>query len=221
MRDWKEFVQERLGFLGLDGAEAEEVAGELAGHLEEQYEALLANGGEEQEAFVETGNLAGDWEKLRRGIVSAKQEELMKDRVRQIWLPSLITLFTSWTLLALLMWAGTRPVVWHGGEPRSAVFYVPWLLLLPLIGAFGGYLSRRSQGSGWRLYVSGAFPALAIAVIFAVTFPFAFVVDRQVAPDFKFASQLANTISWVIVPGIALCLGVALQNLRKAQGRSR
>ena len=29
------------------------MAGELAGHLEEQYEALLLNGGEEQEAFVE------------------------------------------------------------------------------------------------------------------------------------------------------------------------
>ena len=133
----------------------------------------------------------------------------MKDRVRQIWLPSLITLFTSWTLLALLMCAGTRPVAaWHGGEPRSAVFYVPWLLLLPLIGAFaricvaaenprevGGAsmcrsISRDSHRGDSRARF-GFLPSLLIG---------------RSAPDFKFASLLANTVSWVIVPGIVLCL---------------
>ena len=60
---------------GADGTEAEEVAGELAGHLEERYEALLLNEGEEARSIRRDRQRAGDWEQLRRGMVSAKQEE--------------------------------------------------------------------------------------------------------------------------------------------------
>jgi hypothetical protein len=117
--------------------------------------------------------------------------------------------------LALLIWAGTQPVISHPGESRSVILYIPWLLGLPVIGAAGGYLSRRAHGTGWRAYLAGTFPALAIAVIFFVTFPFALVIDPQVVPEFKLSALATMTLSWVILPGIALCMGVALQGLRK------
>jgi hypothetical protein len=41
----------------------------------------------------------------------------------------------------VLIWAGAPPLIWNHEEPRSAILYVPWLLLLPFIGAMGGYLS--------------------------------------------------------------------------------
>lgn len=65
------------------------------------------------------------------------------------------------------------------------------------------------------MYVAGAFPALAIAFVFLITFPFALVVGPQVVPGFKLTELGAMTLSWVIVPGVVLCLGVALQALRK------
>jgi hypothetical protein len=218
MRDWRGYVTENLGSLRLDGAEAEEVACELAGHLAECYEALRAQGLLEEEAFLRTCAEVGNWKELRRGVISVKEEGTMVDRVKQIWVPSLVTLLCSFVAFALLTWAGKEPVM-----RRGLILYVPWLLILPLIGAAGGYLSRRAQGVGWRVYVAGAFPAVAIAVIFLITFPFAFAVgvDPRVVPGFKFTNLVSMAISWVIVPGIALWLGVVLQNLRRLEGTRR
>lgn len=87
MRDWRAYVQERLGSLRQGQMDQVQIANELAGHLEEHYEALWANGLGEDEAFAQTCARAGDWEELRRGIASATQEGTMQDRIRQIWIP--------------------------------------------------------------------------------------------------------------------------------------
>jgi hypothetical protein len=67
------------------------------------------------------------------------------------------------------------------------------------------------------VYFAGAFPALAIAAIFLVTFPFALFVDSRVVPGFQFSALAAMTVSWVILPLIALCTGVALEGVRKTR----
>jgi hypothetical protein len=219
MRDWRRYVEGRLGALRLERTEADEVVGELAGHLEERYEALRAQGVGEEEAFSRTCAEAGNWAELRRGVISAK-EGRMSDRVRQIWIPSFVTLFVGWGVLGIVIWSKTQPWKQYEAVPGSvdggilAAFvtrYWPWLLSLPFIGAAGAYLSRRAKATGWRVYLSGVFPVLAVAVVFAVTFPFAFVVDKQVAPFFNVPSLLANVVNWIVVPGAALWLGVALQ----------
>jgi len=102
MPDWHAHVRDHLGSLCRAQAEEEEVTDELAGHLEECYVALRANGIPEEEAFAQTCARAGKWEELRRGIVSAKQEGTMSVRVRQIWVPGLVTLLSSYIVLALL-----------------------------------------------------------------------------------------------------------------------
>lgn len=228
MRDWRAYVEGQLGALRLERAEADEVVRELAGHLEECYEALRAQGVGEEEAFSQACAEAGNWAQLRRGVISAK-EGRMSDRVKQIWLPSLVTLSVGWAVLGMAIWSGTPPLIWEswhaarrgvvlwasaGGwtaAPPLVILYWPWLVSLPFIGAAGAYLSRRAKATGWRVYLSGAFPVLAVAVVFAVTFPFAFVVDTQVAPFFKVTSMLANVVSWILLPGIALWLGIVLQ----------
>jgi hypothetical protein len=220
MRDWDAFVKQHLGSSQI--ADAEDVARELAGHLEEYYEALRAQGLPEEEAFLRTCAETGNWKELRRGIISAKKEGAMIDRVRQIWAPSLVTLSASVAAMALFIWTGIPPISWHLGKARGVELYLPWLLLLPLIGAAGGYMSRRSQGAKWQIYLGGTFPALAIAAIFGLTFPFvALYVDPKVVPGCNLASLAAMTVSWVILPGIALCIGVALQGLWNDQARKR
>ena len=218
MRDWQQHVRERLGSLRLGRAEDEEIAGELAGHLEELDEAFRVQGLTEDEAFLRTCERAGNWEALRRGVLLARQEGMMADRVKQLWVPSLLSLLISWTILALILWIGIRPLIWHEGPPWSVIVYVPWLMFLPFVGATGACLSRRAQWTGWRPYLAGGFPALAMGCVILMVLPFSFIIDPQVVPSLRFASVAAAAISWVVLPGIALCAGVTLQGMW--QGRT-
>ncbi len=222
MPDWHAYVQDHLGSLSASrsGEEGEEVERELAAHLEEFYAALLANGTPEVEAFAQTCARAGNWQQLRSGIIAAKQERTMRDRVRQIWLPGLIAFMASYFVLCLLQRAGARPLYSHPGEPVGVIFYLPWLFLLPLVGAAAGYLSRRAQGNGWRVYLASCVPVLALATLFLVLFPVSFIVDKQVPPQAKVTTLVTLMFGWVLLPGVALCAGVALQGLRKSRRAS-
>jgi hypothetical protein len=111
------------------------MVGELAGHLEECYARFRASGMNEEQAIRETCVQAGDWEELRRGIASARLEGSMSDGVKQIWLPGLVTLLSSYVVLALLQWAGMQP-------GRIVFFYTPWLIVLLI-----------NRGC-WRLFIA-------------------------------------------------------------------
>jgi hypothetical protein len=51
MPEWKDEIRRRLGNLKLDPIRELEIVEELAQHLEERYEELLARGATEEEAF--------------------------------------------------------------------------------------------------------------------------------------------------------------------------
>lgn len=215
MPDWLAYVNHRLGRLTLPEVEASQVKEELAMHLEDTYLSLLAQGISESEAVRLTSDQVSSWQELRRNILAAKSEAFMHNRVRQIWIPGLVTLFSAYVLLALMQFAGLRAMTSHPGEPRGIVLYLPWILSLPLIGAIGAYLSRRAQATGWRVYFAASLPALALGVLFLLILPWSFVVDPQVLLHTKETALAGLMVSWVILPGFALCLGVALQSLRK------
>jgi hypothetical protein len=215
MLDWLACVNHRLGTLPLSEAEALQVREELAAHLEDTYLSLRAQGVPESEAVRLTCDQVSSWQELRRDILSAKSEAFMQNRVSQLWIPGLVTLFSAYALLALMQFAGLRVMAFHPGEPRGIVLYFPWMLSLPLIGAIGAYLSRRAQATGWRVYLAASLPALALGVLFLLIFPLAFVIDPQVSMSIKGTALAAAMVNWVILPGFALCLGVALQSLRK------
>jgi hypothetical protein len=215
MPDWRAYVRQNLSPLRLDRQEVRDISEELAGHLEQLSEELVAGGFSKEEAVLRTCAMAGDWQELRQEVVSAKGERTMSQRVKQIWLPSLVTLFISWGILALLIGAGIQPLTWHVNKPPAVILYTPWLVLLPLIGAAGGYLSRRAQARGWRVYLAGTFPALAIGCVFLIVLPFRLIVDPYVVHDFEFAGMAAMALSWVLLPGVALCIGVALEGMWK------
>jgi hypothetical protein len=215
MPDWLAYVNERLDRLSLPGTESLQVREELAAHLEDTYLSLRAQGYSEAEAVRLACDQVSSWQELRRDILAAKSEALMHDRVKQIWIPGLITLFSAYALLAVMQFAGLRVMVSHPGEPRGIVLYLPWMLSLPFIGAIGAYLSRRAQTTGWRVYFAASLPALALGVFFLLLLPLTFVIDPHVPVHIKGTALAAMMVSWVILPGFALCLGVALQSLRK------
>ena len=175
---------------------------------------------DEQEAYRNTRAQAGNWEELRRGIVSARQEGTVSDRVKQIWLPGLVTFLFSYIVLALLQWAGMRPLLHHWARSGSVLFCTPWLLTLLPIGAAGAFLSRRAQGSGWRVYVSASLPALLLALLFAVMFPLSFLSAAKVDTELKLTGLASLMFSWVLVPGLALSPGAGLQQLWQRRGQA-
>lgn len=215
MPDWRAYVNERLGRLRLPEAESVLVREELTAHLEDAYLSLRAQGITESDAVRLASEQVSNWRDLRRDILSAKSEAFMQNRVSQLWIPGLVTLSSAYALLALIQFAGLRVMAFHTGEPRGIVLYLPWMLSLPLIGAIGAYLSRRAQATGWRVYLAASLPALALGVLFLLIFPLAFVIDPQVSLSIKATALAAAMVNWVILPGFALCLGVALQSLRK------
>jgi hypothetical protein len=212
MPDWPTYVTEHLASLPNARSLDEEVVRELAGHLEERYEAFLAQGLVEEEAYQRTCTEVGEWIELRDGILSAK-EGTMQNRVMQLWVPGLVTILGSAGLLAILEFTGFRPWVFRPGDPSSMVLYVPWLACLPIIGALGAFLSRRAQAPNLAIHLSSAFPAVVMGIVLLLVFVEALFLDRPVSLHIKTIGFFAAGLNWVILPGVALLLGDLLIQL--------
>src|SRR5258708_16818863 len=147
MHDWQELVRRRLSVLTLDATEKDEVKAELAAHLAETCEELHRRGMTEEEAVRRTLSQVEDWQELTRLIQTARtKENIMTNRVKQFWLPSLLTLLLSVGLLALIQVFGPNP--WLVARKRRWCLVAPValvcllsLLSLPLIVAMGAFCS--------------------------------------------------------------------------------
>jgi hypothetical protein len=208
MPDWQNLVRQRLAGLALDAAEKEEIYNELAGHLEESYESLRAEGLADQEAVRRTLAQVADWRDLQHRIIIAKKtEDPMQNRLHQLWIPGFLTLTLSTVFLMTLQKHGYQPriVSWNG--PDTILLYVPWLLSLPLFGGLGAYLSQRAGASGNRVLLASIFPVLSLAACLFVILPVSFIVDPHVEHRIRMASFLRSFFEWVLVPGAALLAG--------------
>jgi hypothetical protein len=214
MPEWRDYVGQQLRAKPGPKNEEYQVLEELAGHLEEYYHALRAQGIAEAQAVHQAKKRVGDWEQLRAEIWLAKREGTMSDRVRQFWVPGLVTLLLANVALTAIERWHVEPLRVGVGKYWMLCVYVPWLLILPMVGALGGYLARRAQGRGWRVYLAAAFPALVIGGLFLLILPLALVFDREVSSHFQWSGILAGLTSWVVLPGLALAAGVAFEGLR-------
>src|SRR5258708_35381386 len=166
MLDWQELIRQRLSGLTLGAGEKEEVHAELAAHLEESYEAFRTEGLREHDAVQRTLAQVADWKELQRKIDSTRTgRDTMTNRVTQLWLPGLLTFALSMGLEALAQKFGPPHIVLDldKGTP-VLMFYTAWLLVLPLAGALGAYLSKRAGGSVRMVLASRKFSVLPFAV---------------------------------------------------------
>jgi hypothetical protein len=218
MPDWQKLVRKHLDGLTLDAAEREEVHAELAAHLEETYEALLREGMPESDAICRAISLACDWRDLKRKIQKARtKENFMTNRVKQFWLPSLVTMLITMGLLALIQIFGPNPwmVARHERNAWSlvapvAVIYLPWLLSLPLVGALGAFLSFRSGGSQRAMFSSVVFPVLPYSVFFLVALPVTAIFNDRLGHNIMFLALFVGLLAWVVAPAAALLAGGVL-----------
>jgi hypothetical protein len=213
MRDWEAVVERHLSGLGLEPAESAEVIAELAAHLSETCDEFRRQGMTEEEAARRTLSQVQDWQKLSRLIQTARtKEKVMTNRVKQFWLPSLLTLLLSMGLLMLVQLFGPNPWIiarksaWSLIAP-VAVIYLPWLFSLPLVGAIGAYLSNRAGGSRRARLSAIVFPVLPYLAFFLVALPVTAIFNDRLGHNIMFLALFVGLLAWVLAPGAALLAG--------------
>lgn len=208
MPDWQELVRQSLAGLALDPSERDEIRAELAAHLEDAYEAMLRDGINNSEAAKRTLCLANDWQDLHRKISVARSgKDTMTNRVTQLWLPGLAAFVLSGGILALMQILRLKAWVLTKNGDLTAVLYVWWLILLPIIGAVGAYLSWRAGGSERAILLSIAFPVLPFLASILVVLPVSLIFDRFIDHNIGPMSLIFALFGWVLVPAAALLAG--------------
>jgi hypothetical protein len=214
MPDWRKLVGEHLAALALDPQEREEVIEELAAHFDETFADLRRRGLTEENATSRCLDEVRDWDSLRKNLQTARRKEnVMSNRVTQLWLPGLVTFALSVGLLALTEIFGPKPWLlkypsggaW--GQPPMAVVYIPWLLALPLVGAAGAFLSHRAGGSRRAIFSSIIFPVVPFLAAMVVVLPVSLAFDHFIAHNIAPMAIFMALLGLVLAPGVALLAG--------------
>jgi hypothetical protein len=222
MLDWQKLVREQLAGLNLGHEEEDEVIAELAGHLEETYEALRREGLAEREAVQRALSQVTNWSDLQRKIYCARaKENTMNPRTSRLWLPSFVTLAASIIALVAFGFLGLQPgplgsrphhEEWSRGGitsgPHAINEYTVWLMVLPFVGALGARLSSRAGGTLRETVISGVFPALAWLTIVLIVLSFAASLERGVETVIAPVGPVGLIAVLVLIPGACLLLGV-------------
>lgn len=220
MHDWRNLVRHHLKGLRLSPDEREDVCSELADHLEDLSDHLVASGLSQKEAIRRTLEFASQWKALKRGIKREK-EGIMTLFGRQVILPGGLALVLATIALAVESHFGPRPAV-LSFAPGTLVVYHVWPVTLLAFGAMAAFLSIRAGANATR----GLFVALSPALIMFGVMVFVLLVAipmhllRGVRPDPQiFLYGFLNAIeNWVVLPAIPLLLG-ALPFLKKPAER--
>lgn len=220
MPDWKKLVREHIASSALPAASREEVVSELAAHLEEAYDAALLQGLTEKAAVDFALQEVDDWHALAARIQRARSEENpMNNRTRSLWLPAMANLIVAPGLLMILQKLAVQPrVLWIGD--MAMVLYLPWLVTLPIFGAFGALLAKRAHARLVDRLIVGLSPVLAVLGAFALVLPVSLVVDSHRLRDFPFSYFVLTIFNWVVLPALALLIGT-LPFLRETNSLAR
>jgi hypothetical protein len=212
MPDWPKFVKDRLGSLGLDARREAEIIAELAGHYEDVCEDSADGGLPEDAALARVLEEVRNWKEFRREIRCAELGEgAMNHRTKSVWLPGFVTGALAWGLYRLLELLGVHPRILAVTSP-PLMFFLPWMLALPLLGALGAFGSRRAGGNLREMVLAGMFPVLAMTVLLVVLMPVGLTIQAIVGKPTPLSLVLSGFVNmllgWVVIPGAALLLGV-------------
>ena len=214
MPDWKMLVRERMSEEDATPAPHDEVVAELAGHLEDRYEVLRAQGVCESEAIAHAISEIGDSRQLAGRIRRAKRPGgTMNDRTKQLWLPGLASLTVGNVLLMIFtrISLDSRLVA----ERSTALFpglalmedYMPWLAAQPLIGALGAWLSYRARGGRAMRLCAGLFPSMVMLACWGLLIPATAAIERHAWAARHPVYLLLGTLVWVAPAMMGLLLG--------------
>ncbi|HEV2341630.1 MAG TPA: hypothetical protein VGS15_07520 [Candidatus Acidoferrales bacterium] len=199
-------MKSRLGRLKLAPQVGEEVFAELSDHLEDAYKFHLAAGIDSEDAEMRALREIPAGRELARKIQRAKRgDEQMNNRIRQFWLPALVTSLIGTGLLAFMIEAlRLTPRVLPVSSESSMTIYLPWLLALPFLGFLGAAMSRRAGGAIPTRILAAIFLSLIYFALPWLFVPVAMLVDHNTPRMTQVGWFFLN---WAILPGLALLLG--------------
>jgi hypothetical protein len=168
--DWRKLVAEKLDATDLPPLERQDIAAELASHLEEVYDKQRAIGLPETQAVERAWSEVHNWPRLNRKIKQARGKEgSMNGRIRHLWFPGLAGFAAAVICEILLARWSYQPVMLlrpHATQPEHGL----WLIAQMFCGGVGAYLSRRAGGTrsarlGAALFTSGV---LVVAIVIRI-----------------------------------------------------
>lgn len=197
MPDFRSEIRARMKRLNLAPETKEEIVAELASHFEDA----------ESESAKERDNISQvKWRKLATAIEHAKRGTVMNHRIKSLWLPSLANLAALIALVILFYrmdWQ--EPGMATPGHVGRA-FRIPFLLLLPALGALGSFLAKRARASRRERLIAGLVPSLLwFGVLVLVGLPLAF--DPQDFTGIPMSYLGLSALGLVIVPALLLLAG--------------
>lgn len=140
----------------------------------------------------------------------------MNHRTKSIWVPGLVCTLAAMGSRMLLVMVGIEPRVLNAGSKMASAgleIYLPWLVMLPVIGALAAYLSRRGDGRRPALIVAALFPCLVFVGLFILGLTVTVLSRHPTPPRELFFAFAVAELNWIVIPGAALFLG-ALPFLR-------
>jgi len=118
----------------------------------------------------------------------------------KVWLPgaaSCLLLFGWYFLLSLLPF----------DKNRFLVASIPYLAVMPFVGALGAYLSRRMKGSIVERILAALFSAFTFVALFAARIAYGLFFEGEPYTLPHFLDGLSLTLIFVVVGGLLLVLG--------------
>ena len=125
----------------------------------------------------------------------------------RLWLPEMLNELLSMAHLVLDQKFSTPPIIFDLGGAPVVILYLQWVLLLPVAGAVGAYLSKRAGGSRRLLLLSSVFPALPFVATFVCIIPASPFFDRNIAHHITPAGVLSFTLVRILLCAAALLAG--------------
>jgi hypothetical protein len=90
---------------------------------------------------------------------------------------------------------------------RLLFISIPYLAVMPVVGALGAYLSRRLKGSVVERILSALFPVFAFAALFVVRVVYGVCFEGEPYTLPHFLSGLSWALMFTVVGGLLLVLG--------------
>jgi hypothetical protein len=214
MHNWKQAVGKKLRALKACSPQfAESVTEELASHLEDSYEEHLRAGLPKEAALEQTlseiEHCRGNWLAIR-----LLKEGRMTEFIRKVGLPGLLTFASAMAIAWALNFMHIQPKTIFLSNGLFLSLPIAWMCLLPVCGALGAILSRRSGGSRLDCMITAAFPALIFGAVLFLISVVGFAISLFV-PDYGWHWRIVVWglglwgLGYFVLPAFALLLGSA------------
>jgi hypothetical protein len=207
--DWRKLVAEKFNGTSLPPLQRQEIAAELASHLEELCEEQRTHGMPESEAVERALSEVFDWNELAQRIRRVKREEgIMNDRTRQLWLPGLAT-FSAAMICELALGGGALSGESLFYSHTKQFMYASWLVAQLCCGAVGAFLSRRAGGNRSARIAAAMFTSGVLLTTMVIVIAIC-AIGR--ATGLAFASLdmtllIKPVFTVVLIPSIAMLAG--------------